>query len=343
MADNEQIDTAPDVLETAAEWHARLNSGDTSDQDIERHMDWLLADPAHANAYEHVAATMQNADQFEQAARAAFAQDLSINRTAAPALKNKPELLSGWAWPQWSVAAAAVAVILFTVLVPGTGLFEVPSSTQSYIAAGDTVQSYTLADGSQVSLFAGSELTSTMQENERSVVLLRGRAFFDVTPDTLRPFRVTAGGRVVTVVGTRFEVLLGSGFERVAVNEGLVSVGATEEENGAFDPLLIKPGMVATYALDTAAPVITETAADSVGIWTEGVLPFTETSLPEVMAAIQALFPEKTLRLEGESLEDMKFSGTLVVSGAEKMMQQLGMFLELELTVYGDEIALMPK
>lgn len=343
MADNEQNDIAPDVLETAAEWHVRLNSGNASDQDIERHMDWLLADPTHADAYEHVAATVRDAGQFEQAARAAFAQDLSKNRAPTPALKSKPGLLSGWAWPQWSVAAAAVALLLFTIFVPSTGLFEAPTPTQSYVAAGDTVQSYTLSDGSQVSLFAGSELTSTMKENERSIVLLSGRAFFDVTSNPSRPFRVTAGDRLVTVVGTRFEIVLGSGFERVAVNEGLVSVGTTEEANDAVEPLLIEPGMVATYAQDTAAPVITETTANSVGIWTEGVLPFIETPLPEVMAAVQALFPEKQLRLESEALKDVKFSGTLVVSDAEKMMQQLSMFLELKLMVSGDEIALMPQ
>lgn len=341
MANYEQNNFAPDVLEAAAKWHVRLNSGDASDQDVERHMDWLLRDPAHADAYEHVAATLRDASQYEQAARAAFDSELSSEGAQASA--RKTGIFAGWAWPQWSVAATAAAVLLFTVLVPGTGLFQEPAQTQSYAAAGDTVQSYTLSDGSRVSLFAGSELTATIGQNQRSITLVSGRAFFDVTTDRSRPFQVAAGNKLVTVVGTRFEVVLGRDFDSVAVNEGLVSVGAAAAANGDIEPVLIEPGMVVTYAQQSFRPDIVQTSASSIGTWAEGVLSFNEAPLPDVITEIQALFPDKRLRLKGDGLQTMQFSGTLVVSDAEKMMQQLGMFLELTFEVIGDEIALKSR
>ncbi len=340
MTEYGKNNVTPEVLDTAAAWHVRLNAGDVTDHDIEQHMDWLLAEPAHADAFERIAATMRDAGMFEQAARAAFAENLNQPGRAGKSHAALSDFIKGWSWPQWSVAAAVAATLMFTVLVPGSGLLQPSASTQIYAATSGGIESVKLSDGSTVSLFGGSELAVTMKNHERSLTLTKGRAFFDVAKDTSKPFIVSAGTRQVTVVGTRFEVILGEGFEQVAVNEGIVSVDTVQDKNQR--PVLIEPGTIATYKTGNISPDIAEVSAAAIGTWTEGVLSFDNQSLTKVVASIQQIFPEKTLRLGDEKLNDITFSGTLVVSEPETMMRQLGMFLNLKLVVSSDEILLLP-
>lgn len=342
MANTEINEIAPDTLETASAWFARLHSGDATDQDIEDHMVWLLEAPENANAYEQVAMAMREAGLFEQAARALFPAEQPA-ATGKTKEKAGSGWFSSWAWPQWSVVATAAAVLMFAVLTTNEGLFAPTNPAVSYIAYGSSVKSYDLNDGSTVSLFAGSEIRANFKSDERAVELVRGRAFFDVTTDASRPFTVAAGDRLVTVVGTRFEVTRGDGFERVAVNEGLVSVASSKTPDAVDSAILIEPGISATYLEDTRDPKVVKTDASTIGIWSEGVLPFEKTALPEVIDTIQALFPNKKLQLEDTTLSEMEFSGTLAVTDATKMMQQLSIFLDLKVMVAGDVIALMPK
>ena len=343
MSDYDKIDIAPEILEAAAKWHTRLNSGDASDKDIEHHMDWLLADPVHADAYEHVAATLRDASQFEQAARAAFASDLEVAPKPGPTAA-RPMPWTGWSWPQWAVTAAVAASLLFAAIIPGSGLLESPVTRQFYAANDDTVERVSLADGSTIVLLAGSRVTAAFTDDERSIVLERGRAFFDVTSNPARPFRVTVGTRHVTVVGTRFEVLLGNGFEQVSVNEGLVTVSTIAGAQTSNQPTIqIKPGMVATYTADVAKPMVTETPAASIGNWSNGVLVFNNALLPEVIEGIKKLFPTTDIRLEDSSMNTLIFSGTLAVSNPEKMARQLADFLKLKVTVSDEKILLMPE
>ena len=110
------------------------------------------------------------------------------------------------------------------------------------------IENFQLTDGSRVALFGDSEIVVHMGIEGRVVELKRGRAFFDVTSDRSRPFYVNTTSRQVKVVGTRFEVMRSEKFERVSVNEGLVSVDTLygqQTPEAASTPVLIEPGMVA--------------------------------------------------------------------------------------------------
>lgn len=88
-----------------------------------------------------------------------------------------------------------------------------------------------LADGSQVRLAPQSAVSVAVTAEGRQVRLLKGRAFFEVTPDPSRPFTVQAGDTRVTVVGTAFEVRRGENGTAIAVSHGRVRV-----ENAKLPP-----------------------------------------------------------------------------------------------------------
>ena len=258
---------APATFERASEWYALLMTGNASEADQAAHMDWLLEDPSHSLAYEQVAMSMRNISDYETHLRAAFAEDL------APPVKithDKP-FWSGWRWPQLATGLVAAAALLFVVIFPSGSFYDTQVSEQLYSADAGDVRNVKLADGSRVTLFAGSSISVRIDSDSRNVDLVRGRGFFSVVSDSGRPFTVDLGSRKVRVVGTRFEVIKGEDFDRVAVNEGLVAVSSSPAPELAQQaPLLIEPGTIALYRQGQNAPEIQSTPADMVGFWTSG-------------------------------------------------------------------------
>jgi transmembrane sensor len=321
-------------LDAAASWYARLGSGSATDADVERHMEWLLEAPEHADAYEQVAAATQAADALEGAARMAFAKDFK-----AEGRQGWRSLLPGRGWPQLATAAAVAAALLFVVIFPNTDFYDEPSAPHHYAAEDGRVRTVKLADGSRVSLFGGSGITVTMPGDARIVELEAGRAFFDVVSNPARPFYVRTADRQVKVVGTRFEVIRAEGFDRVAVNEGLVAVEAAGGDAMAQDqPLMIEPGVVAHFRKEAAEPKLTRVAAETVGAWTEGVLTFRDEPLVAVVTAIDGLFPGTAVSLGPDVDPAIPFSGVLLVSSAEEMARQLADFMTLGVQTSGTGI-----
>jgi transmembrane sensor len=118
------------------------------------------------------------------------------------------------------IAAAGLAACLAIAVVPGVML-----RLEADVATGTAeVQSTVLEDGTRVRLAPDSALDIAFADGERRVRLLKGQAFFEVTPDAARPFRVAAGGTVATVLGTSFEMRLADDGAAVAVRHGHVRV-----------------------------------------------------------------------------------------------------------------------
>ncbi|WP_292616956.1 MULTISPECIES: FecR domain-containing protein [unclassified Nitrobacter] len=86
------------------------------------------------------------------------------------------------------------------------------------------IRDVTLADGSVATMGPDSAMAVRFDEEQRFIRLLQGMAFFDVTSDQKRPFRVGIGGLVTTALGTAFEVSDGAGYLSVSVDRGTVEV-----------------------------------------------------------------------------------------------------------------------
>ena len=86
-----------------------------------------------------------------------------------------------------------------------------------------------LEDGSAVHLDAASAIAVDYGASRRAVKLLAGQVFFEVEPDALRPFTVTAGDVVVSVTGTAFGVRTWDEAITVAVESGAVEVKVAKQ------------------------------------------------------------------------------------------------------------------
>ncbi|PQJ12045.1 iron dicitrate transport regulator FecR [Flavipsychrobacter stenotrophus] len=122
----------------------------------------------------------------------------------------------------WMRAAAAL------VLLIGCGAIYYfaagPGSTIT-TQAGDVAMSTTLPDGSVVTLNRNSSISypTSFSGGTRHVVL-KGEAFFNVTPDKTKPFIIDADNSSIKVVGTSFNVKSNDDKTEVVVETGIVEV-----------------------------------------------------------------------------------------------------------------------
>lgn len=119
----------------------------------------------------------------------------------------------------------AVAALL---LISGIASFFIGQQSIENLQAvtGEMVKVDTLSDGSVVTLNKKSKLEypSRFGGKQRQVVLAKGEAFFDVTPNKEKPFIITSGTTTIRVVGTTFNVKLKNGDVEVIVESGKVQV-----------------------------------------------------------------------------------------------------------------------
>jgi len=187
-----------------------------------------------------------------EAAWARFANRIEQEERGAAAKTGKKTIpLYGLSWMR---AAAAIVLLVGTgwLLYTWTGSGSGQMLAQSF----DKVATYTLPDGSTVTLNKNSELSypAHFEGNTRSVVL-KGEAFFNITPNKSKPFIIDAENSSVTVVGTSFNVKSRPEMTEVIVETGIVEVAKNEKA------VRLTPGQKATVTPDRDAPV-TEQVTD---------------------------------------------------------------------------------
>lgn len=276
---------------------------------------WLLADPAHRQAYADAQAVWQlsaaPAARLAEEERAGLQQYLDA--MAAPPRKGR--------WRQRVGALAAAACLVLAVGTaggwhPGYWLQDLQAD---YSSDGE-VRQVSLADHSQVVLDAGSAIAVDFQHGERRVRLLRGAAFFQVT-HTGEPFLVEAAGGEVRVLGTQFEVREQGEGAQVTVRSGRVAVtpaqGQAARELVANQQLAYAEGRAGdTQAVDS----------DSRLAWRQGWLNYYQVPLAQVLEDLGRYYPGRILLLDGQ-LGQRKVSGSFPVQEPLLALDSLGKVL----------------
>ncbi|WP_421999590.1 FecR family protein [Reyranella sp.] len=201
--------TEDELLAEAVDWRLRIEAAPGDDALRAARDAWLANSDAHRSAWREVERLARVAD--------ALPADYADPRGAilgAGAHRPRP-------WRRRAAfAAVALAACLALLFLPTVQLWL----ASDHRTATAELRSVTLDDGSVVSLDAESAIAVRYAAGRREVVLLAGRAFFDVVPAADRPFVVVAGDARVTVLGTAFDVALSPGTLSVAVRSGTVAV-----------------------------------------------------------------------------------------------------------------------
>jgi transmembrane sensor len=222
----------------AATWFARLQGDAVLVEDRRAFERWLAADVRHAEAWRDYQGIWNSLSQLE--ADPALAALRADALGAGDASRSRPSR-------RGLLAAAGVVAMVGTGAAVGWRLMPKaasspasgPAADPTFTTAVGELSTFHLADGSVVTLSTDSAVKVNPWDRERRLTLLRGQAFFKVAKDAARPFVVAVGDKLVTAVGTAFDVRLDPGRLSVTLLEGRVRIagpwarGAPLVESGA--------------------------------------------------------------------------------------------------------------
>lgn len=231
------------LREQAARWTVRRDRGLSAAESIEFEL-WQAADPRHAAALRRAGGMWSRLDRVPEPVAEA-----EIGRVARRRMFWRRGRNAGL------LAAAAAIAVVAAIAWRGSGpsgvaaADSVPQESPALQAAGP--RTVTLADGTVVSLNAGSEVEERFVAAERRVLLTRGEAHFTVAKDPARPFVVRAGELRVRAVGTAFNVNFAAGQVDVLVTEGRVGLERTDAA-----PVSGRDTRTSADPMDFAAPTV---------------------------------------------------------------------------------------
>lgn len=161
--------------------------------------------------------------------------------------------------------AADASAVINELIVPRGGEFHI-----------------VLADGTQVWLNADSRMKYPSAFNDRERwVQLEGEAYFEVTHDSLRPFRVETRNQRVRVLGTKFNVCA---YPEDEVNYTTLVEGSVEVNSGKLGAKeVLKPGLRAALDVSSGAIETGEVDVRKEIAWKEGMHVFDNLTLEQIM------------------------------------------------------------
>ncbi|WP_336968212.1 FecR family protein [Sphingobium aromaticiconvertens] len=300
------------IREEAAAWLARLrDSSDT--QDYEAFADWYSADIRHADLYDEVLASW---DETASAGLTPAGEANSQAKSAQPT-KNGGRLMLA--------AAACIVIALALVCLHALSAAGNPKRADELASGIGEIRTLSLPDGSKVTLDAGSVVIVDYGDQQRHLLLQRGRARFDVAHDAVRPFIVSAGNGDVIAHGTIFDVDLQGQRMTVSLLRGSVEV---KRHFGTRQGQFLMPGESAF--VEDGAPSEPEPISAGARDWPTGVLSFSNAELGDV-ARLANRHAAAGIIIVSPDAAQLKFTGTMVADDTAGLAKLLAATFGLSL------------
>lgn len=307
------------VRREAHVWSARMH-GDDAEAHRAAFERWRAADPLHAEIYA----------RLEQQWSAAGL--LAGTRTAR---SRKPLARHSRFQPQMRYAMAAALVLGLTavlILIQPRWFGRDYAAEAAQLASGiGEIRTVPLADGSTMTLDTDSAVRLAFTRGERRLILLRGRARFDVAHDPARPFIVLAGSGAVIARGTLFDVSFLGGQVRVALLRGSVDVrqdSAGGPPSGTIARLT--PGQATAFAARTPLAPPRPAPRDELD-WPSGMLSFEADRLGAAIAEANRYSTAK-IRAADPAIGDLRVTGAYRAGDTTGLARSLATSFDLQMT-----------
>jgi len=310
--------TAPpeDVAEAAAWWLSLKQSPRWSAARQDALEAWLARSQEHRLAFDRARRVLDMAGLLAAEPRVLAVRQRALSMTPERSV------------PRYAIASCLVGALLLGLAVVSWNGLSGLGAMERHENAHGARSTLRLADGSRVDLNGDSAIDVQITGRRRTVRLLKGEAWFDVAQDK-RPFKVEAGGRTITDIGTSFDVRMIDRAVHVAVSEGRVAVGSsmkTPTEIGAGQLLVSRPdGDVQVRRLDVAA----------LGDWRYGRVQFSRAPLNEAVVEMNR-YSVRPIRIGDPSLNGLEVSGVFFTDGASGFLNALTALYGVEIRSTGD-------
>jgi transmembrane sensor len=222
-------------------------------------------------------------------------------------------------------AAAAVLLVMASLFI----IREMMREREIVHDATDRWQTVRLHDGTNVILKENSVLrhSSDFNDDDR-IVQLEGDAFFEVVPNSEKPFTVLSDESLVQVLGTSFMVFADpkSKTSRVEVREGVVKFSARSDQAN-----FVKLSAGQKGVLDKSTHRITTKSVSTENIlaWKDRTLVFRKASLDEVVEAVESYFNIEIEVLNNELLP-CRFTSSFEDPQVAEVIEALSVSLNMD-------------
>ncbi|HXH16236.1 MAG TPA: FecR domain-containing protein [Sphingomonas sp.] len=314
------------AIDTAAAWHARL---DSPDMDWEAFGQWLGSDPLHRDAYDSIA--LLDAEIGGAAPAIAALLPANDDETSDDLAATVPaKRATRWRWAAAGTGSALAAGLAVLMVAPsGEG------TAQIYATGRGETRSVTLADGSRMQIDRGSRV-SVSGGGSPVIEIAQGAASFAVRHDPSRVLMVRANGYDVRDVGTRFDVVSARGRVAVTVAEGTVSV--TPTGGAQSDATMLHAGQSLNIIPDKQIAVRGRIDPARVADWADGRLNYDDAPLTLVAADISR-YADGPLLVD-PSAAGLRFSGVLTIGDGSRLVDQLRAVLPIRARRVGGAVYL---
>ena len=261
-------------------------------------------------------------------------------RTPRPALRlvAPPPTRRLWRVAQWAplaLACAAIAVGLARREPPQTAPIVPQPEARTYSTAAGQRTDFRLADGTRVRMAPGSTVRFVAHSDPpRRDVYLQGEAYFDVAPDSTRPFTVYAGNASARDIGTAFSVrsYAEDRATRVVVREGEVALSGAGVLKAGDVGRLGNTGRVTVSRGVNVAPLLS---------WVTGTYTwdYHDTELDQIIGDMQR-WKGVEVAVADSAFRRMLFTGSLQGMSSADAVGTVAASLGLSVTVDGNRFRL---
>ena len=237
--------------------------------------------------------------------------------------------------PYGAAVGAACALVVVVAMQ-----FSSPTETanrvasQNYSTGHGEIRVLNLQDGTVVTLAPESKLRVSYTAQRRQVALLRGEGLFSVTKNPQRPFVVETGQTHVTVLGTEFTVKRHADQVSVAVREGKVKVAQADGINPDSQLLskqqILLPGEGVNASLNGEVGEVTAVNIDTIGVWKDGRLVYTNARLKEVIDDANKYY-EGRIVFASQEVGELGISISFTTDNIDQMLDNLSQALPISL------------
>jgi transmembrane sensor len=300
---------------------------------------WLGEKPSRLEAAVALSnATMFPNDSANDVWAALRRRLISINRPLDHPGQDRLRIVKAMAF----AAIAVGALLAVRHAIRGATRSSPPPSIRVARTPAGQRASFHLSDGTRVMLAAASTLRSPVEfgTGPREVEL-SGEAYFEVAPDSGRPFVVRAADIIARDLGTSFLVRAypDEGHARIVVREGRVAMGAAAHPNNA-GMSMIAPGQSGRFLPD-GSPVVEEADTAAYFSWTEGRLTLDNIPLRDALPQLSRWY-DLDFHLADSALGDVPISATLASRLSPDLLNLLARSLGMRQVRNGRTVTFYP-
>lgn len=303
----------------AFEWVARKHARGLSAPESAQFDAWYAADVRHQGAYVRAMA-IYNAINLATAPQS-LAPELAVARERRSNRRG---------WLKYGAMAACLAAAV------GTASLHALREERVLTTAKGEFRKVPLQDKSIATINSGSQIELAFTEQQRTVNLRKGEAWFEVAKDKSKPFVVASGDARIKAVGTAFSVRRFTNGTEVLVTEGKVEVWG---KGGSAQRRLLVEGDRAFLA-QNAGPISVSRQPVEVHrklAWREGKVILKNHTLDDAVADFNRYSP-KTIVIVDAALRDKRLFGQYKLDAPELFAQDVSTVLDVPVAITADTI-----